>query len=354
METLAIGRNTICQKWRCMKTNCIIPNDDSLRYYFYFMQERMNMFWRKVDGTHHANWTDDPILRTYKFTNVYRATDRVSQYLIKNVIYKDIDRYKPVDVLLRILLFKIFNKIETWEYIDQELGHPLVVHTFDPHELSIILSRKQQYAPIFNNAYMMTGSHKDYDYLPTKHEKWLTMVSKEMIDGGAFDDILKADSLEKVYNRLLGCSFLGGFLAYQYTIDFNYSPYLNFSENSFVKAGIGAIRGIKKCFSEYGSCYEDAIHYIQDNFYALQYKYGYSDFRPLPGHEPTLIDLQNCFCETDKYLRVKMPELVVDNVRIKQRYKESSKPIEFVFPEKWNVKIDNLCTKPNTRELMLF
>ena len=39
--------------------------------------------------------------------------------------------------------------------------------------------------------------------------------------------------------------FIGDFLAYQYTIDFNYSPYLNFSENSFVKAGIGAIRGIK-------------------------------------------------------------------------------------------------------------
>lgn len=41
---------------------------------------------------------------------------------------------------------------------------------------------------------------------------------------------------------------LGSFLAYQYTIDMNYSPYINFSENDFVKAGIGAIRGIKKCF----------------------------------------------------------------------------------------------------------
>ncbi len=51
--------------------------------------------------------------------------------------------------------------------------------------------------------------------------------------------------MEAVYNILRGCSFIGDFLAYQYTIDFNYSPYLNFSENSFVKAGIGAIRGIK-------------------------------------------------------------------------------------------------------------
>lgn len=332
----------------------ITPNDEVLRYYFYFMQERMNMFWRKVDGTRHTGWSDDPIFRTYKFTNVYRATDRVSQYLIKNVIYKDIERYKPEDVLLRILVFKIFNKIETWEYIEQQLGLPLTVKTYDPHRLSVILSERQLYAPIFNNAYMMTGSHALYNYLPTKHEKWLTMVKKEFINTNLFSNIMAASSLEAVYDILRERSFLGGFLAYQYTIDFNYSPYLNFSENSFVKAGIGAIRGIKKCFSDYGSCYEDAIRYIHDNIDSLRFRYGYSDFRPLPGREPTLIDLQNCFCETDKYLRAKMPELVVDNVRIKQKYKETCKPIEFFFPEKWNVKLDKLCTKPNTKELMLF
>lgn len=354
METHAIGRNTIYQRWISMKNNQVIPNDDILRYYFYFMQERMNMFWRKVDGTHHTKWSDDPILRTYKFTNVYRATDRVSQYLIKNVIYRDIDIFKPEDVLLRILVFKIFNKIETWEYLEHTLYQPLTIETFEPHVLSVLLSKRQQYAPIFNNAYMMTGSHKDYDYLPTKHEKWLTMVKKEFIDANLFHAIMDASSMEAVYDILRERSFLGGFLAYQYTIDFNYSPYLNFSENSFVKAGIGAIRGIKKCFFEYGSCYEDAIRYIYENIDSLRTRYGYSDFRSLPGHEPTLIDLQNCFCETDKYLRARMPELVVDNVRIKQKYKESSKPIEFFFPEKWNVKLDKLCTKPNTKELMLF
>lgn len=337
-----------------MKTNMVVPNDSILQYYFYFMQERMNMFWRKVDGSMHTEWSKDPILRTFKFTNVYRASDRVSQYLIKEVIYKDIEKYSPKDVLLRIIIFKIFNKIETWDYLNTTLGDNLKTETFEPHQISFLLSKRQATCPIFSNAYMMTGSHKDYDNLPTKHEKWLTMIKKEMIDGGAFDDILLAKSMEDVYDRLLDCSFLGGFLAYQYTIDFNYSPYLNFSENSFVKAGIGAIRGIKKCFKSYGSCYEDAIYYVQDHFKELQLKYGYSEFRPLPGHDPTLIDLQNCFCETDKYLRAKMPELKVGNVRIKQKYKESPKKIQFFFPPKWNVNVNSLCTKPNIQELMLF
>lgn len=337
-----------------MKGSNVTPNDDILKYYFYFMQERMNMFWRKVDGGCYSNWSEDPILRTYKFTNVYRATDRVSQYLIKNVIYKDIDKYQPEDVLLRILVFKIFNKIDTWEYLEHELSELLTVESFDPHGMSELLSKRQQYTPIFSNAYMMTGSHRRYDYLPTKHEKWLTMVKQEFINEHLFEKILETSSMESVYNILRECSFLGGFLAYQYTIDFNYSPYLNFSENSFVKAGIGAIRGIKKCFKEYGACYEDAIRYIYENIDVLRRRYGYTDFKPLPGREPTLIDLQNCFCETDKYLRARMPELKVDNVRIKQKYKESSIPIEFYFPEKWGVSIDCICTKPFTKELMLF
>ena len=324
----------------------IIPNDAIMKYYFYFIEERMNMFWRKIEGGWNDGWSRDPIFKTYKFTNVYRATDRVSQYLIRNVIYKNIKRYKPEDILLRILVFKIFNKIETWEYLEQNLKNALTVDTFDPHNISILLSKRQEHAPIFNNAYMMTGSHKAYDYLPTKHEKWLTMVKKEFIENNLFLKIIDAPSMKDVYNILHGCSFIGSFLAYQYTIDFNYSPYLNFSENSFVKAGIGAIRGIKKCFISYGDSYEDSIYYVRENFYNLQRKYGFVNFKPLPNHLPTLIDLRNCFCETDKYLRAKIPELVVDNVRIKQKYTPYEDKINYLFPPQWGIE-DEIVYNPN-------
>lgn len=329
----------------------ILPNNNVFRYYFYFIQERMKMFWRKCEGKNIL--TEDPILREYKFTNVYRACDRVSQYLLSHVIYNKVEAYTPEDMLLRILVFKIFNKIETWEYIRQTNGEITTSH-FDVKQISQLLSVRQQYAPIFNNAYMMTGSHKRYDYLPTKHEKWLTMVREEFLDEGVVEQVLHAKSLEEVYNLLRGCSFLGGFLAYQYAIDFNYSPYLNFDENSFVVAGIGAIRGIQKCFLSHGKTYEDAIRYTQQHFTELQEQYGYTDFKPLDNHRPTLLDLQNCFCETDKYLRAKMPELLVGNKRIKQKYNPSVEPIHYFFPPKWEVKnTDTLCLLPNLQELMI-
>lgn len=315
----------------------IIPNDAVFRYYFYFMQERMNIFWRKCEGKNANQWTDDTILKEYKFTNVYRATDRVSQFLIHEVIYKDLDRYSPEDVLLRILVFKIFNKPETWSYLNKCLEEPITTRNFDPHKISQHLTVYQFTHPLFNNAYMMAGSHQKYDYLQTKHEKWLTMVKKEVLDTHLLDRILEAASLEQVYELLKGCSLIGEFLAYQYAIDFNYSPYVNFDENSFVKAGIGAIRGIKKCFSQFGEVFEDAIHFVSDNYHELASRYGYDHFKSLPNHTPTLIDLQNCFCETDKYLRAKMPELKLGNTRIKQRYKENHRAILFMFPPKWNI-----------------
>lgn len=321
-----------------MKRNSdILPNDSVFRYYFYFMQERMNIFWRKCEGKQNNKWTDDAILKEYKFTNVYRATDRVSQYLIHDVIYKDLDRYSPEDVLLRILVFKIFNKPETWDFLNHTLEYPITIKNFAPHRIAQILTKYQVTHPIFNNAYMMAGSHQKYDYLQTKHEKWLTMVKKEFLDAHLLEKILEASSLEKVYNLLKNCSLIGGFLAYQYAIDFNYSPYVNFDENSFVKAGIGAIRGIRKCFSCFGKTFEDAIQFVAENFHELSKRYGYDHFRSLPNHEPTLIDLQNCFCETDKYLRAKMPDLKLGNTRIKQHYKESPIPISYMFPPKWNI-----------------
>lgn len=318
-----------------MENKSIVPNDATFKYYFYFIQERMNIFWKKFENGN--NLTDDPILQTYKFTNVYRACDRVSQYLIKNVIYKDIEKYTPEDVLLRILIFKTFNKIETWEYLN--MVHSITTKTFDVKKLTAALTRRQQTHPIFSNAYMMAGSHANYRGILSKHQVWLQMIQDEFISNKGLKQILNAYSMAEIYNQLREYPLIGDFLAYQYTIDFNYSPYLNFDENSFVKAGVGAVRGIKKCFKSYGNTYEDAIRYTHDHFEEFQDKYGFTGFKPLPGREPQLIDLQNCFCETDKYLRAKMPELKVGNIRIKQRYKPLPDRIEFFFPTKWGVTL---------------
>ncbi len=61
----------------------ITPNEN-LYYYFYFLTERMDIFWAKKNNAEFP-YTKDEILNNHKFTNTYRVLDRVSQYLIKNI-----------------------------------------------------------------------------------------------------------------------------------------------------------------------------------------------------------------------------------------------------------------------------
>ena len=270
---------------------------------------------------------------------MFRSIDRISQYLIRNVIYSNL-LFEKEDVIFRILIFKIFNKIETWELLEEKMGK-ISINNFDINKINKLLTEQRKKYPIFNNAYMMTGTHSLYNHYKFKHEKWLQMVNDEFIKGGVLSNIVKCNSLEEMYSILRECSFIGDFLAYQYAIDFNYSPIFNFDENTFVKAGIGAIRGIKKCFVDIQKKdYENAIYYTLHNFEKLQKRYGYFNFKNLYSRKPTLIDLQNCFCETDKYLRAKLPNFVIDNTKIKQKYIPNPMHYDLLFPPQWNIDMN--------------
>ena len=60
------------------------------------------MFERRVAGQP-APWTDDAILATFKFCNVYRAAVRVSQYMIRDVGFHDED-CTPQDRIFQIVV----------------------------------------------------------------------------------------------------------------------------------------------------------------------------------------------------------------------------------------------------------
>ena len=308
----------------------------AFKYYFLFMQERMQIFHNQY--TQNNIRTKDDILFEYKFTNVYRACDRVSQYLITEMADFENKKMDDVDIALNIILFKVFNNIQTWEYLKSNYGN-ISVGTFDYKKISFLLTKRKEENIIFNGAYIMTASSDKYRHLTYKHERWLNMIDQELIKEKRINKVLKAKSMLEVYNILSSCTFIGPFLAYQYAIDLNYSNVIDFSENSFVKAGIGAIRGIRKCFIDIDNkSYEYAIQYTQENMDKYRERYCYS-FDNLFGRVPTLIDLQNCFCETDKYLRAKLPKLNMGNIRIKQKYNKSPDAINYNFPKKWNIDI---------------
>src|SRR5207253_352046 len=73
--------------------------------YWRFAARRHRVYLRRVYQEHPEPWTSDPILANHRFTNAYRAADRVSQYLIRRVIY--FGDPKPEETVFRILLYKL-------------------------------------------------------------------------------------------------------------------------------------------------------------------------------------------------------------------------------------------------------
>ncbi|MBX7141126.1 MAG: hypothetical protein K1X63_08620 [Chitinophagales bacterium] len=310
--------------------------------YWKFAAERQNIFFRRFNGEN-SPWTKDKILSQYKFTNVYRATDRVSQYLIKNVIYTG--SQKPEEVFFRILLFKIFNRISTWEVLESEFGK-ISFKDYSFKRYDRVLSEVMQHKiPIYSAAYIMASGRSTFGY-ERKHQNHLKLIEL-MIKEKVPSKLQHCKSMNEAYNLLHSYPTIGDFLAYQYVTDINYSTLTNFSEMEFVKAGPGAKDGIVKCFKDFGEySFEDIIRLMADN-QEKEFDRLNLDFQNLWGRNLQLIDCQNVFCEVDKYSRVAHPQIMgySHRTRIKQKFADKEKEqIEFYFPPKWginNLKLNN-------------
>jgi hypothetical protein len=299
-----------------------------------FAAERQAIFYRRKSQAS-PPWTTDAILGTFKFTNVYRASDRVSQYLIRNVIYSG--SQEPSEVLFRILLFKLFNKIETWELLQNSVGE-VTTSRFSLQDLDIVLSSAlNKGQKIYSAAYIMPSGGKVFPST-RKHTAHLRLLEL-MLNDNLHKKITEAASLQRVFTVLRTYPMIGDFLAFQYTIDINYSEIINFSESEFIVAGPGARSGIQKCFSAWNQMtYEDVIKLVTD-LQEIEFEKRGLQFQSLGGRRLQLIDIQNLFCEIDKYARVRFPETATASKRsrIKQRFKPNFKTIEYWYPPKWGV-----------------
>ncbi|MCK6623176.1 MAG: hypothetical protein HUU32_22220 [Calditrichaceae bacterium] len=302
--------------------------------YWRFATERQAIFFRKMEN-HLYPLTKDPILANYKFTNAYRASDRVSQYLIKNVIYKG--QQSPEEIFFRILLFKTFNRIETWEYLTERMGSiSYSEYSFKLYDqlLSKAMSNGKS---IFSAAYIMTSGQSSFGY-PRKHQNHLKLLELLMEDEIP-NRITELKSMKELFELLRSYPTIGDFLAYQYTIDINYSELTNFTENEFVEPGPGAKDGIRKCFSDLGGLNEVEIIKQVTERQELEFERLGLNFQTLWGRPLHLIDCQNLFCEVDKYARIAHPEIkgISDRKRIKQRYFPRNQEIGYWYPPKWGI-----------------
>ena len=190
---------------------------EAVESFFGWINERHAIYQRRLNGQP-APWTEDPILREYKFTNPFRENDRVTVWMRNNWTLPSLSNEE--------LVFNccLFRMIGTIEFAEQ---HGLVLENlgWDPEETKqLIENRLAKKLPTFTGAYIITNQGikapksevvVDYFLRPIwGNRKRLT----NLISG---DELYRPNALQNAHQELMKYKGFGGggFMAYEVVTD---------------------------------------------------------------------------------------------------------------------------------------
>jgi len=233
---------------------------DNLRLFFYLMFERQEIWYKRTFLKQPAPWTDDPILRDHKYTNVYRELDRASQWLVNNVFNQNDISVK--DLIWRIMFFRFFNQPDTFNHPEFGVDVPSY-NDFDPERSwQQIVAYRENVGNPFHVSYMQNlafvkkpdnwqgrGLWKDEAYAKIAYPRMHKAIPKI-----AFI-LLKAKDPKEIINVLEKELFAtSGFQSNEFYVDFCYAAkywrkaIMRFDENSYTNVGPGASLGLRLIF----------------------------------------------------------------------------------------------------------
>ncbi len=226
---------------------------EGVRDFFSYARERHRIYLKR-EREYPSPWTADPILRTYRFTNVFRELDRTTVWFARNI--RDGLRNRP-ECLLATVLFRWFNRIGTGEILfNQGLlggGTPWerFLETGDTSSAESALRSALPRGPWVTGSYMIrspTGVDKLSGMLQLcrrfyRDSEWRTMA-RDMLSE-RLDNSLSMRSLTGWLQELPG---MGPFLAYEVACDLQHTDLMNLAPDvmTWANLGPGARRGINR------------------------------------------------------------------------------------------------------------
>ena len=229
-----------------------------------------------------APWTDDPVFQDTYFCNVRREDDKVTVGIRNLWAKKDLPVHYAVS---NMIMARMVNKVETLE----KLGWPWIV--FDRRTFTEVMSQPGSWG----GAYIVSTNGRA---MP-KHEYIGELLRGFWIH---FNSATLPNTLASTHKALVALQGLGSFMAAQVVADLKNTPHHPLADAedwwTWSAYGPGSLRGLawflevdKISPSKYNSAIAEARAYVDEH---------------LPDDIPKFCnqDLQNCFCEFDKYMRV--------------------------------------------------
>ena len=266
---------------------------------FAFIQERYAILKRRQQGFPKP-WTQDPILQSYRFCNVYREDDTVTQWIKQN--WRDPNTSDP-DVWFAMAVARFVN----WPDTLAEVGYPVPwTDKMCGHFIGTLASRGEMGKKVWTGAYLIHAGrggskigHIAYDILTALWEK------RDYIREAA-------DSCAHFNKRLMEFNGVGSFMAGQIVCDTKYTRLLDAAKDwwDFATPGPGSRRGLARVTNRpvnYRWKDEEWLGDLMELKASLSPKFLKENFNSgMPMIHAQ--DLQNCLCEFDKYERVRLGE----------------------------------------------
>lgn len=248
----------------------------------YWMTERESIRLKR-EANKPWPWTDDAILRTYKFCNVRRADDRVSRWLITNWYEPYYDH--PNMVVAATIARQLNNPASL-----EEVGFP---EKWEAAKVEKILnSRVDRDLTNFSPAYMITGTLGG-----TKVQQ---IVNKVVTPIHVTRPALDRKSMERSCQSLLPYAGFSTFIAGQVVSDLRWGMKGSWNDRmSWAPVGPGSRRGLNVIL---GREFDSPMRQAEFSLHFRSLMEGLKDELP-PSITDRLeaIDYQNCLCEAAKY-----------------------------------------------------
>lgn len=243
-----------------------------------------------------APWTDDPILRDYRFTNVRRTDDRISKYGIE--MFAENPSLSLYDKIMNMILFRAFNKPETSAIFQQPIQDwsDENLNSIDQHAAKLLDNLGDKYNQ-YGSAYFQSGLKGAWGVRSNIHsaQRMLDMMA-HIRENAIVESIIANPTPLGVLEIIKSVKGIGGnFLSYQIWVDLTYIPELPLNEDHMTVAGPGCALGISMLVEDMdGMTPEELIFHIRDNQHALDLDIDFC---------LTVMDIENIFCEFSKYMK---------------------------------------------------
>lgn len=288
--------------------------------FFRTMYERQLVWYRRFVEGKPRPWTDDPILRDYKFTNVYRELDRSSQWQIRNIILDPTLTLK--NLVWKIMFYRFFNNPATFETAREEMGWRNGIpdyDEFDPDVWQAFIDRFRDAGNNpFTNAYMINSA-----VAPGHTRNWcysqmvLTMLHKRLPE--LMKHTMTARHPEDIIARLKTLYVVADFIAHEFYQDFTYIPrytgrrFMPFDQNDFTNVGPGASVGLRLIFPSLKR-QKEGIYRLRDeapaalaafgDFPYIEWDRTAGEYRITSKGSLTLHQIEMWLCEYSKYWKM--------------------------------------------------